>query len=320
MFNCFYIKTLFYRATTIVLFLFFALLSSHGQTNSLDTIQNQFDEYQQHSLQEKLFIHTDRNLYVAGEIIWFKIYCVDATKNELLNLSKVAYVEVLDKNLQPVLQVKISMKDGMGSGSFLLPSITYSGNYIFRAYTTWMKNFDPEFYFQKNITIINTIQKYPIISEKIPDSFDVHFFPEGGDLVNELQSKVAFRVTDASGKGIDFNGAIIDQNNDTIVRFYPAKFGIGNFIFTPEKNSRYKALIKPANGNVIIQSLPSVLNDGFVMMVNDSGKDKQLKIDIRTNTPDQFIYLIINTRQEVKTAEVGFFKNGNAEFQIDKKN
>src|SRR4051812_36477335 len=213
-------------ALCFLLFLFLST-SLFSQDQVLQKIQTGFLNYSENDLQEKLFIHTDRSAYIAGETIWFKVYCVNAANNESVDLSKVAYAEVLNKDQQPVLQAKVALLKATGSGSFTLPMTLPSGNYIFRAYTNWMKNYSPEFYFQKTVRITNTIQNETPQTEKVEKHFDVQFFPEGGDLVNGLQSKVAFRATDETGKGIEFSGAIINENNDTLVRFYPATFGIG---------------------------------------------------------------------------------------------
>ena len=82
-------------------------------------------------------------------IIWMH------SRTSLHALSKIAYVEILDKNNRPVLQEKISLKPGESHGSLIIPASISSGTYIFRAYTSWMKNFGPEYYFEKAIRIIN---------------------------------------------------------------------------------------------------------------------------------------------------------------------
>ncbi|RYY34988.1 MAG: hypothetical protein EOP46_11600, partial [Sphingobacteriaceae bacterium] len=80
-------------------------------------LQNSFDTHAQNTLQEKLFVHTDKSVYLAGELLWFKIYCVNALTHKPLDLSKVAYVDISDKNNTPVLQAKIALKHGSGAGS-----------------------------------------------------------------------------------------------------------------------------------------------------------------------------------------------------------
>src|SRR5215212_9091113 len=146
----------FYSLLSFLLFACFTL-KSYGQAD-YTTINRQFDKYSQNSLQEKIYAHTDKNTYLAGELVWFKLYNVDADFHELLDVSKVAYVEILNKDHAPMIQAKIALDHGMGNGSFELPVDINTGNYFFRVYTNWMKNFDADFYFEKPISIINTLK------------------------------------------------------------------------------------------------------------------------------------------------------------------
>lgn len=111
-------------------------------------------------IQEKIFVHTDKDTYLAGETIWFAAYTLDAASGRPLSLSKVAYVEIISSEQRPVFQGKIALDESHGSGSFLLPYSVRSGNYLLRAYTSWMKNTGPRSFYEKNIAIINTLREY----------------------------------------------------------------------------------------------------------------------------------------------------------------
>ena len=150
--------------------------------HDLNEIQSSFNEYKSYSLREKIFTHTDKDLYVAGDIVWFKLYVVNADDNKPIDLSKVTYVEILNADQKPILQTKVELDKGVGNGSLYLPVSLNSGVYKFRAYTNWMKNFDAAYFFEKSITIINTLKTLKIEEPK-PHFYDVQFFPEGGDLV-----------------------------------------------------------------------------------------------------------------------------------------
>src|ERR1700744_2927232 len=175
-------------------------ITAYGQV--LPDIQNSFNNYNANAFTEKLFVHTDKEAYTAAELIWFKIYNVDGINHNSIDLSKVAYVEVLDANKNVILQAKIAMKDGSGSGSLYIPVTVSSGNFILRAYTSWMKNFSPEYYFSKKLTIINP-QKSPDPVKLVADNYDIQFFPEGGNLVNGITSVVGFKATNQFGMGIN---------------------------------------------------------------------------------------------------------------------
>jgi len=283
------------------------------------TIQTQFNQYNRQALQEKLFVHTDKPFYVAGDIMWFKIYYVDGNFNKPLNVSKVAYLEVLNKDQKPLMQAKIAMKDGSGSGSFFIPLSLGSGNYKLRAYTNWMKNFSQDFYFEKNISIVNSLKN---LGEKSADStmvYDIRFFPEGGNLVSGIQSKIAFRVADQNGKGADFKGTLTDEDNNTVASFQPSRFGIGYFSFTPIANKKYKAIIRLNNSSAIVSEFPASFDHGYVMHLEDAGNNQlSLTVSSNLNMPNEFIYLFAHTRQSVKLVEMHAVNDGKTVFTIDK--
>lgn len=292
-----------------------AVTASYAQV--LPDVQSSFNQYNSNTLQEKLFVHTDKNSYTAGELIWFKIYNVDGINHQPLDLSKVVYVEILDNKNNAVIQAKIAMKNGSGSGSVYIPVTLTSGNFLLRAYTNWMKNFDPDYYFHEKLVIINPL-KSPAPQPKTAPSgeYNIQFFPEGGNLVNGITSVVGFKATDEFGKGIDIKGAVLDKNNDTVARFEPRKFGMGHFQFKPDNHTTYHAIIK-IDGKTIERDLPAINDNGYVMNVKDNGSD-QLTITVNTNLPAANIYLFAHTRGVIKAIETAVTGNGTAQFNINK--
>jgi len=301
----------------IIGFISLMMVSLVGNAQVLTDIQKDFNRYKQNALQEKIFVHTDKSFYLAGEILWFKIYCVDGTSHKPLDLSKVAYVEVLDNNQAPVLQAKVALKDGSGSASIYLPVNINNGNYKLRTYTNWMKNFNPEYYFEKNITIVNPLKTPDASARQAAANYDIQFFPEGGNLISGLSNNIAFKAVGEDGKGIAFKGAIIDQRNDTVALFQPLKFGIGHFLFTPAANNTYRAVIKVGNGNPVIKNLPTVNSRGYTMQLTDKGAG-QLDVAVSSNNANGPVYIFAHTRQAVKVAESAVMNNGTAHFTINK--
>ena len=82
---------------------------SIAQSFPTDSITKKFDQYRRQAFQEKLYLHTDRNFYLTGEIIWFKIYCVDGSFHRPIDVSKVAYLEIIDRDNESVLQTKVEL-------------------------------------------------------------------------------------------------------------------------------------------------------------------------------------------------------------------
>ncbi|OZA55356.1 MAG: hypothetical protein B7X75_07490, partial [Sphingobacteriales bacterium 39-40-5] len=114
------VKQKFFRILGMLL-LIACFSDAFSQSFNPDSITKRFAEYSELNLQEKIYVHTDRELYLAGEILWFKLYNVNTASNKSIDFSKVAYVEIIDKNQKPVLQAKIAIDKGSGSGSLYLP-------------------------------------------------------------------------------------------------------------------------------------------------------------------------------------------------------
>src|SRR5690606_6080505 len=91
----------------------------------------------------------------TGDHIWLRAYVVDGTMHQPLGMSRVVYVEILDAAQQPVLQAKVPVKDGVGHTSVFLPASLNSVHYLLRADTRWMRNYSPDFFFHREMTVVN---------------------------------------------------------------------------------------------------------------------------------------------------------------------
>jgi len=304
----------------ILLFACCSLLGRYAYAQSV--IQRDFDAYQRQALAEKIFAHTDKETYLTGETIWFSLYVVDGIIHHRLDLSKTAYVEVLDQDKRPLLQAKVQLRDGRGSGSFNVPDIS-SATYTLRAYTRWMRNFGPDYFFEKELVIINASQPNADRSLEVVkqsnrnDNISVRFFPEGGQLVQNLKSRIAFQAT-KDGKGIDVSGYIRNEEGDTVSQFSTLKFGIGSFSFTPLPGVRYEAVVSYL-GEHSRHAIPAVNAKGYVLNVNTLNNAKLHVIISRAGIEAaDTLMLFIHTRNKTKLVQATTLKDGVGGFLIDK--
>jgi hypothetical protein len=282
----------------------------------LSIIETSLQNYNANNYQEKIFLHTDKTVYATGEVIWFKAYVTDAASNNFSLLSKICYVEIISADKKALLQGKIDIDSGKGNGSFLVPPSVSTGNYFIRAYTNWMKNFDPGFYFEEAISIINP-NKGPA-NNKADSAVAAYaqFFPEGGNLVYNLNNTVAYKITDSYGKGLQAKGFIVTEKKDTVVSFETERFGMGRFSFNPVKGNKYHAVIK-FNTETIIKDLPEIYDSGWVLHVNDEGSSLSVNISCTIET-EHNVFLFAQTRHTIKLAKMLTLNNGNATFTINK--
>ena len=283
---------------TVLVLLLFVKTDIRAQDLATDALKfnSKFEKNVTFQYQEKVFIHTDRDIYVTGETIWLSAFCVDAALHTPSGLSKVLSLEILGSDGNVFKQDRIQLIKGFGHGQLFVSPDIPSGTYVLRAYTNWMKNFDPGFVFHKRITIVNP--SAPPTVDEGSDKYQeitVDFFPEGGDLVLGLESKVAVKVTNAYGEGINLKGSVLDQEGNEVAEFSTSRHGYASFQLAPEDGKKYRVSIDRA-GAIRTYELPQAKLSGVVLTVTDEGS-QDLNIGIKA-TPNfkKYSYLVVHTR------------------------
>tara|TARA_R110002073_G_scaffold108336_1_gene243302 strand:+ start:10388 stop:12133 length:1746 start_codon:yes stop_codon:yes gene_type:complete len=134
---------------TLVLIIVFGIHSkSYAQQSSNNDLYYKIP-------QEKIFLHYNSSFLLSGEKLLYKIYCINSKTKKLSNLSKIAYVELIDRNGKVHFKHKIRLATGLGQGDFFIPTSLASGNYKVIAYTKWMKNGGKNNFFHGDVTILN---------------------------------------------------------------------------------------------------------------------------------------------------------------------
>ena len=119
----------------------------------------------------------------------------------------------------------------------------------------------------------------PIVLNKIA----MEFFPEGGDMVANVNSRVAFRALNEFSKPADVEGIIVDSKGAFVAKFSSFHFGMGAVDFVPKMDEAYKARITKPEGILDEYMLPEVLKTGYVLRVNETSQNLQLSINSRQN-------------------------------------
>lgn len=146
--------------------------SAYAQKDSI-TLNNIITKTKQLSEEqplEKVYLHLDKPYYAVADTVWFKAYVT--TQNNIPSpLSKIVYVEMYNSVDSLVQTVKLPVKNSVAYGHIPLPMNTYKqGNYYIRAYTLWMLNFDPDYFFSKNLLIGEAIDKQLITNISYADA------------------------------------------------------------------------------------------------------------------------------------------------------
>ncbi len=104
------------KISILFLMTFMFLQTSYGQVqrSMTDYLKEKFLSYNEAVPWKDIFIHTDREDYIAGENLWFEVYLIDRQNNKPAGSDKILYLELLTPENIPVIQKRISVNKGFG--------------------------------------------------------------------------------------------------------------------------------------------------------------------------------------------------------------
>ncbi|MBN7809352.1 TonB-dependent receptor [Algoriphagus sp. H41] len=109
--------------------------------------------------QEKVYLHTDKPYYYAGDQVFFKGYFAYGNPYLRDELSRVLHLEIISQERDLVIEKKFPIRDGIVVGDFYLPDSMAGEKYFLRAYTNWMRNYGPNQYFLQALTILDPYKR-----------------------------------------------------------------------------------------------------------------------------------------------------------------
>lgn len=139
----------------ISLITFVVIHFTYLQMNSQGTATNIVKNNMLVPHQEQVFVHANSRLAFVGEYIYYSIYCLKDNTGVLSDVSKIAYLKLVNENQEIVLNQKIKLINGKGNSNFFIPSTIASGNYKLIAYTQWMLNNGHNYFYNIDITVLN---------------------------------------------------------------------------------------------------------------------------------------------------------------------
>lgn len=267
---------------------------------------------------QKAYLHLDKSSYFAGDDIWFKAYVVNAADHTPDTLESTLFVELINTAGSLAKREIIRIEKGYGHGDFSLGDSIREGNYLIRAYTPYMINFDESFIFQQHIFIQNPAEKNFISRRNIRENrrfnrelenkkqqYRVTLYPEGGGLVAGLKNRLGFHVVNELGQGVAVTGRLRDNAGNTLANVASSSLlpGRGMAEFVPEENQRYFLVIDLPNGRSEEVPVRNISEQGYTLST-DVG-DESIIITVNGMVQEREssgnnIFLAIHTRGKVQ--------------------
>jgi len=282
-------------------------LAVQGQDNVPQHLEQILTDWMKREPMEKVYVHTDKPYYAAGDTIWLKAYLCAGAKNQLSAISGTVYIDLLQgKEIR--MSLRLPVVSGTAKGDIPLPLDQRAGVYTLRAYTQWMRNFDAAYFYHRTLTVgqpftqssteKNQTAASPSHQQKVADDSavpkpEVYFFPEGGTWVHGLYTRVAVKAVDAQGKGLATQGIITDAAGNEVAKWEHQHAGMALFWLAPQAHEPYTAHVTFAHGQRADYPLPKVAESGQVLQVDTHAEADTFRVRIQTTADAYGTYYLL---------------------------
>lgn len=312
-----------------IAFLFFFPLHAAEDVGIREMV-NRINLFNRYLPQEKVYLHFDNTAYFMGEKMWFKAYVLRSDNHHATDVSRVLYVELLDRSGNVVETQKLPIGAmGQADGVFDLRNVLAGGFYEVRAYTRYMLNWDSSWLFSRVFPIFETPGKEgdysrPSLgktawqvreSEKVPtkektgisfakpEDGNIAFFPEGGHLVENLSCRVAFEIRDRQGLPVNGTGEL-SCGEECLCSVSTSQNGRGVFSLVAQPGKIYSLNLKDKRGRLYRQELPVAEKEGCSMRLTQSGKSWCVTLNTTTSFAQDSLGIVLTAHGALKHVDV----------------
>lgn len=298
--------------------------------SSLEGWRDHLDLFGRNIPQEEVFLHLDNTCYFAGDTLYFKAYVRRSDTGRLTNLSQLLYAELWNQEGYMQERHLVKLKDGQGTGSFVLPDSLYGGFYELRAYTRWQLNWGEyqhphtwpaeqwffnkkmakEFYrdyeklYSRIFPVYNKPEAPGLYTHEMTERPHMRYFrtdvrkprpvlnlyPEGGVLVEGTAARVAFEAAEVDGQHITGTIRLYGRGGRLLLEQRTENRGRGTLEFQCEPGVTYTTVFTSDSSEVVRQRLPKAETDGCA---------------VRTDVLDDRLLLTLQPRGEAADETLG---------------
>ena len=270
--------------------------------SSLEGWKDHLELFGRNIPQEEVFVHMDNTCYFAGDTLYFKAYVRRSDTGKLTNLSKLLYAELWNQEGYMLERRLVRLKDGQGTGSFILGDSLYGGFYELRAYTRWQLNWGEyqhphtwpaeQWFFNKKMAkeFYRDYEKlycriFPLYDKpSVPGVYNhdmterphmryfrtdvkkdppvVNLYPEGGVIVEGTKARVAFEANEADGEHLSGTMRLYGRGGRLLQECRTENRGRGTLEFDYEPGVTYSTVFTTDSNVVIRQRMPKAEADG----------------------------------------------------------
>ncbi len=227
----------------------------------------------------KMKLDFEKKAFGAGDQVVAKLE-LNTNENKPLSNYKIKYVANIDG--QKVVELAdVTDEDGIKYVKFDLPKKLKSNDGLLNIMIDYNGSTES---ISRSIPIILNTVKFTM-------------FPEGGDLVCGLDNNVAFSALNEFDKPADVEGVVLTEKGSRVASFSSFHMGMGAFKFNPQPNENYIVKITKPEGITQTFPVPSSLERGYVMNI-DNSKSGEIAVDINS-TEKEGLAIVAQVRGKI---------------------
>lgn len=228
---------------------------------------------------DMLYIFPSKDVYETGEDMWFKAYLMDRQTLALSDRSQTLYLQMRSETGDVVWSEKYPLTSGRGDGHVYIGDKWQQGEYFIEGFTRSSFTTDSTIAIRpRRIRVVDRVTQMDSISSKavkqdsilrlsVKHRFDL--FPEGGNLIDGVNTIVAFKATYGNGWPEDVSGVVTEDGHE-IATIRSIHEGMGMFDLCPHRGKDYKVVLSDGKS----YPFPAIEPSGLALRVtrnNSSG-------------------------------------------------
>ncbi len=259
-----------------------------------DFVNGLFTKFINTSTEKSIVLHTDRNIYIAGEKIWFKANVVNSGDGKLDVTPRNLFAEVVNDKDSIIDQLVLNNSGLLTAGAFTLPKSIPTGFYWIRCYTARQLQGDSSGIFVHPVYVLNkqlhderlfAKQFEKNVAQNKNRNPSVHFFAERLTAIPGIISTGVIEIKDGYGFPLTVTGSLVNSKDSIISSFATNNLGLARLTFVYDSAEKYSAQFY-SNERVIRYQLPEANNTAIQLSVaNHTAKTIKAFVTLEEGVP-----------------------------------
>lgn len=231
---------------------------------------------------QTVHLHLNKNVFFAGEHIWFSTYLYNQAVNLPSKEKHFIYIDLITPKGEVLAHKTILYDEGFRNSEFFLPDTLKPGLYFLQAYTANMQNFeeDDSSVYPVLIHNLNRGEQGYFDYLKKQKELSMAIKPENGALIANVFTNCVARATDSLGRGfVPDSALLLHSKTQKIKKLIFDQHGMSLFSLKPQYGLNY-SIHYFYQGRHYKKDLAAVQKTGVSLSLSRNHKRAQMIITI----------------------------------------